>query len=71
MVPIKNSIICLIIILNAIGITINYFLLYGKSFSSNRYSSNKDIINIVTVLYFLSIYFTFTIIFTFKSLFIN
>ena len=68
MVPIKNSMICLIITLNAIGITINYFLLYMISDSSNN--SSKNDINgtkyLLMILHILCIYFTFTIIFTFN-----
>jgi hypothetical protein len=68
MVPIKNSMICLIIILNAIGIAINYFLLYMISDSSNN--SSKNDINgtkyLLMILHILCIYFTFTIIFTFN-----
>ena len=67
MVPIKNRIICLIITLNSIGIIINYFLLYGKSSSSYEYSNRENTLKyIVIISYFLSMYFTFTLIFTFN-----
>ena len=68
MIPIKNSIIGLIIILNAIGIAINYFLLYMISDISNN--SSKNDINgtkyLLMILHIICIYFTFTIIFTFN-----
>lgn len=64
MVPIKNIIIFLIFILNAIGIALNF--VFFIKYSSVSTSSESDKKNIVLILNCLCIYFTLTFLFTFN-----
>lgn len=64
MVRIKNIIIFLIFLLNAIGITLNFVFI--SRYSSGSTSSESDKVNLVLILNCLCIYFTLTFLFTFN-----